>query len=194
MPMPLAASPSRWWARGGKGGRRQCPQPGDLVVGPWGARFRGRRFPCAVGRGGIRRDKREGDLATPEGAWRLLWVYCRADRGAPPGGSLPVHALGPQRGWAETPADPAYNSPIHHPHPFPADRMFRGDGLYDICAVTDHNAARVPGDGSAIFVHLWRRPCWPTAGCVAFRRTDLAWILQRWTRHSRLVIRARGGL
>jgi L,D-peptidoglycan transpeptidase YkuD (ErfK/YbiS/YcfS/YnhG family) len=155
----------------------------------------GRRFPCSIGRGGIVRHKAEGDLGTPEGMWRLLWLYWRADRHSRPATPLPAMALGPQQGWSEAPEDPAYNRPIRHPHPFPADRMARGDRLYDICAVTDQNRDPVvPGGGSAIFVHLWRRPRWPTAGCVAFRRADLAWILARWTPRSRLVIRPAGGL
>ena len=167
----------------------------DLVVGPWGARFRGRRFACAHGRGGIAQAKREGDLVTPAGSWRLLWLYYRADRSAQPRTPLPAFPLGPQQGWAETPDDPAYNQPIRHPHPWPADRMARGDPLYDLCIATDHNRDPTrPGAGSAIFVHLWRRPRWPTAGCVAFTRADLTWILARWTRTSRLIIRERGGL
>lgn len=169
--------------------------PGDLVVGPWGARFMGRRFACSIGRGGVVRDKREGDFCTPAGAWRLLWLYWRADRLARPSTVLTAAPLGPCLGWSEAPADPAYNRPIQHPHRFRADRMARGDGLYDICAVTDQNRDPVvPGGGSAIFVHLWRRPRWPTAGCVAFRRPDLAWILARWTPRSRLVVRPCGGL
>ncbi len=187
MPTPRAAAAVRGW-------RRPCPQPTDLVVGPWGARFGKRRFPCAVGRGGIRREKREGDLATPEGSWHLLWVYWRPDRSAAPDTSLPSLPLGPQQGWAEAPTDPAYNRPIRHPHSHPADRMRRGDPLYDICGITDHNADCVPGAGSAIFVHLWRRPRWPTAGCIAFRRRDLEWILARWSPRSKIVIRPRGGL
>jgi len=172
-------------------------RPADLVVGPWGARFLGRRFPCSHGRGGIlpASVKREGDGASPAGAWRLLWLYWRPDRGAAPRTGLPVAYLGPRTGWAEDPADPAYNRPIRHPHPFPADRMARGDPLYDLCAVTDHNwNPAVPGMGSAIFVHLWRRPRGATAGCIAFRRPDLEWILARWTPRSRLLIRQRGGL
>jgi L,D-peptidoglycan transpeptidase YkuD (ErfK/YbiS/YcfS/YnhG family) len=170
---------------------------GDLAVGPWGARFLGRRFPCSVGRGGIvpAAAKTEGDGATPAGIWRLASLYWRADRGTRPRTLLAAEPLGPRQGWAETPEDPDYNLPIRHPHPFPADRMTRGDPLYDICAITDHNAAPVvPGAGSAIFVHLWRRPRGPTAGCIAFRRPDLEWILARWRPTSRLVIRARGGL
>lgn len=166
----------------------------DLVVGPWGARFLGRRMPCSHGWAGIATIKEEGDMLSPEGAWRLLWLYWRPDRLPPPRTPLPALALGPRQGWSETPEDPDYNRPIVHPHPFPADRMRRGDPLYDICAITDQNAERAPGAGSAIFVHLWRRPRWPTAGCIAFRRPDLEWILARWRADSRLVIRKRGGL
>lgn len=173
------------------------PRAEDLVVGPWGARFLGRRFPCSVGRGGIRPAdaKREGDGASPAGIWRLSRLYWRADRAARPRTILPAIPLDHRQGWAEDPEDPAYNRAIRHPHPFPADRMARGDPLYDLCVVTDHNADPVvPGAGSAIFVHLWRRPRAPTAGCVAFRRPDLEWILARWRPTSRLVIRLRGGL
>jgi L,D-peptidoglycan transpeptidase YkuD (ErfK/YbiS/YcfS/YnhG family) len=172
-------------------------RPGDLIAGPWGARFLGRRFPCSVGRGGIvpASAKCEGDGASPAGVWALTGLYWRADRGPCPRTMLAAEPLGPQQGWAEAPSDPAYNRPIRHPHPYPSDRMARGDRLYDICAITDHNAdPAVPGAGSAIFVHLWRRPRWPTAGCVAFRRPDLEWILARWRPTSRLVIRTRGGL
>jgi len=174
---------------------RPAARPGDLVVGPWGARFLGRWMPCAHGRGGIRVDKCEGDLASPMGCWRLPWLYWRADRSGRPAGAVPCLPLGPRQGWSESPDDPAYNHPIRHPHDHPADRMARGDGLYDICAITDHNADPViSGAGSAIFLHLWRKPRHPTAGCIAFRRPDLEWVLARWTDHSRLVIRPRGGL
>ena len=182
-----------WGSR--TGGATAAPR--DLVIGPWGARYLGRRFPCATGRGGIvpGTEKVEGDMRTPDGAYRLLWLYWRADRLPRPATRLAAVALGPRQGWSETPDDPAYNGPIRHPHPFPADRMARGDRLYDICAVTDQNRDPVvPGAGSAIFVHLWRKPRHPTAGCVAFRRPDLEWILARWTPRSRLVVRRSGGL
>ena len=146
-------------------------------------------MPCAVGRGGIHWRKVEGDGVTPVGTFRLCWVYWRADRRKAPMSVLPAQPLGPFQGWAEAPDDPCYNRPIRHPHGFPADRMARGDGLYDLCAVTDQNADCVPGAGSAIFVHLWRKPRHPTAGCVAFDRRDLDWILSRWRPCSRLVIR-----
>jgi L,D-peptidoglycan transpeptidase YkuD (ErfK/YbiS/YcfS/YnhG family) len=67
--------------------------------------------------------------------------------------------------------------------------MFRADPLYDLVAVLDWNRRPVvPGRGSAIFLHLWRKPRHPTAGCIAFRGADLAWILARWTPRSRVVV------
>ena len=147
-------------------------------------------MPCAIGRNGMVADKREGDLGTPQGTYRLRWLYWRPDRSPPPVTILPTLPLGPRQGWSETPGDPAYNQPILHPHPYPADRMRRGDPLYDLCVVTDQNTDPVvPGRGSAIFVHLWRKPRHPTAGCVAFRRRDLEWILAHWRPHSRLIVR-----
>jgi L,D-peptidoglycan transpeptidase YkuD (ErfK/YbiS/YcfS/YnhG family) len=166
--------------------------PEDLVVSPRGARFLGRSMPASLGRGGVVApgDKREGDGATPLGRWRLLRVYWRADRLARPRTILPALPLGPALGWAEDPADPAYNRPVRLPHRFGVDRMARGDPLYDLCAVTDHNAEPVvPGLGSAIFLHRWRRPRHPTAGCVALSAADLAWTLSRWRPRSRLVVR-----
>ena len=84
----------------------------------------------------------------------------------------------------------AYNRHIRaHGHPFSHERLRRGDRLYDIMLFSDWNRPEAtPGAGSAIFVHLWRRPRFPTAGCIAFARADLAWILARWTPRSRIFV------
>jgi L,D-peptidoglycan transpeptidase YkuD (ErfK/YbiS/YcfS/YnhG family) len=163
-----------------------------MVVTRWGARFAGRRFPASVGRGGLRRDKRESDMATPVGRWAFTALYWRPDRMArPPGHArwpLPSRVIDHRQGWCERSGDPAYNRPVRLPHPAVTDRMRRGDPLYDLCVATDHNAAGAPDAGSAIFVHLRRGPGRPTAGCVAFRRADLVWILRRWKPWSRMIV------
>ena len=159
--------------------------PRDLVVGPWGARFMGRRFPCAVGRGGTGVKRREGDGVTPAGVHRIEAVLVRAGRTAAPG-----RAIGPRDGWSDDPADPDYNRLVRRPRGYGHEAMFRADRQYDMVAVLDWNRHPVvPGRGSAIFLHVWRRPRWPTAGCIAFRAQDLAFILARWTERSRVVVR-----
>ena len=164
----------------------------DLVVGPAGiARFAGRMLPCAIGRGGIRVDKREGDGATPVGAWRVEFGYYRADRMARPRTPIPLIASGHRAGWSDDPADGRrYNGPVSLPHSSSHERVRRGDTLYDLVLVLDHNRhPSVPGEGSAIFMHCWRAPRFPTAGCVAFAPPVLRWIVERWAPDSRVIIR-----
>lgn len=163
----------------------------DLIVDHRGiARFQGRLIPCAIGRGGIVSDKREGDGGTPVGVWRMESVFYRADRVQRPRTALPIRAVGPRDGWCDDPAAADYNQPIPLPATCSHERMRRGDSLYDIGVVLDHNRhPPEPGKGSAIFVHCWRAPRFPTAGCLAFTPADLRWILARWdVRKGRVVI------
>lgn len=167
------------------------PSGPHLWIGRWGARFRGRRFACAVGRSGMGAKRAEGDGVTPAGAHRIEVVLRRARRRAalPPG--LPSRVVGPSDGWSDDPADPAYNGPVRRPRAFGHEALHRPDRLYDLVAVLDWNRppSVAPGRGSAIFLHAWRKPRHPTAGCIAFAPADLAWILARWTPRSRVVAR-----
>lgn len=162
----------------------------DIVVTAWGARFMGRQFPCSIGRGGIvpARKKREGDGATPAGEHRLVGMLYNPSRLARPADwALPVsHA----DRWSDDPRDAAYNTMVRMPHGFGHERLWRADPLYDLILLTDWNwPMAVPGRGSAIFVHRWRRPRFPTAGCVAFAREDLLWMAPRIRHETRLIVR-----
>ncbi|MEX2454272.1 MAG: L,D-transpeptidase family protein [Rhodospirillaceae bacterium] len=165
------------------------PEPHLIVSADGRALWRGRRYRCAIGSGAIRADKREGDGATPAGRYRLIRVLYRADRGPAPATILPVAALDPADGWCDEPADPDYNRPVRLPHRARGETLWRDDRLYDLLAVTDHNAEpAVPGAGSAIFVHVARPDYGPTRGCVAFAPDDLRKILAEWTEEDRLVV------
>src|SRR3954463_329254 len=56
-------------------------------------------YRAALGHGGIRRDRREGDGATPVGILPLRRVFYRADRIAAPKSVAPVTSLSPSDGW-----------------------------------------------------------------------------------------------
>ncbi len=152
---------------------------GDLVLQPPGIlRWQGRRFACAVGAGGVRTDKREGDGATPAGRFPLRRVLYRPDRLAPPRTVLPVTAIGPQDGWCDDPGHPLYNRPLRLPHEARHEALWRADRVYDLIVVLGHNDAPVvPGAGSAVFLHVARPDYAPTAGCVAVALGDLLTIL-----------------
>lgn len=169
---------------------RPRPGSGDLVVFRSGrARFGGAAYPCAIGRGGFVGQKREGDGAAPFGRFALEQVYYRPDRLEPPATMLPVSPIRPWHGWSDDPEDAAYNQLVRRPWSFSHERLWRADPLYDLIAVLDINRRPArPGGGSALFLHVWRGPRRPTAGCIAFRRADLLDILRGWRPGARVAI------
>ena len=135
---------------------------------------------AALGKGGRRpaADKREGDGASPIGAWPIRRVLYRADKGPPPSTALPVQAIAPNDGWCDAPLDRAYNRPVTLPYPASAEGLWRDEGVYDLVVILGHNDDPVvPGAGSAIFLHLARPDFSPTEGCVALSREDLEALL-----------------
>lgn len=158
----------------------------DLVVHPPSIlRWRGRHFACAIGRGGVRTDKREGDGATPAGRFPLRRVLYRPDRMAPPRSLLPMTPLSPRDGWCDDPAHPLYNRPLRLPHEARYEELWRADRVYDLIVILGHNDAPVvPGLGSAVFLHVAQPDYAPTAGCVAVAAGDLLTILAGVGRHA----------
>lgn len=141
--------------------------------------YGGRRWPCAMGAGGVRAFKREGDGATPFGLWPLRCVLYRPDRLRRPRTCLPVAALRPQDGWCDAPGDASYNRMVAMPYRASAETLWREDGLYDLIVVIGYNdEPRVQGAGSAIFMHIARPGYAPTAGCVALRTDHLLALLE----------------
>ena len=157
------------------------PQRGWLLAGP-------QIIPVALGRGGIKADKREGDGGTPRGTFHPLRLWWRADRHPRPRSFLPVRAIGPQDGWCEDPSSRHYNQAIRL-GPAGGDRLRRDDHLYDFIIEIDHNTRpRVAGRGSAVFLHLARDGYGPTAGCISMTRPAMLRLLARIGPKTRIVI------
>jgi L,D-peptidoglycan transpeptidase YkuD (ErfK/YbiS/YcfS/YnhG family) len=146
-------------------------------------------MPVALGRGGIRADKREGDGGTPCGRFRPLRLWWRADRLPRPQSLLPARRIGPRDAWCEDPADRRYNRHVRRSATEPGDRLQRSDRLYDMIVEIDHNVRpRVAGRGSAVFIHVARAGFAPTAGCVGVRPRDLRVLLSRLSPRTRILI------
>ncbi|MEP7031868.1 MAG: L,D-transpeptidase family protein [Pseudolabrys sp.] len=155
--------------------RRKAGDParGWLTAGPL-------TLPVALGRGGIKANKREGDGATPRGTFHLRRLWWRASRHARPATLLPVTRIKPDDGWCEDPTSRHYNRRISVPADSKADRLARQDNLYDFIIEIDHNTRpRVAGRGSAVFIHIARPGFMPTAGCVALDINVLRRLLAR---------------
>jgi L,D-peptidoglycan transpeptidase YkuD (ErfK/YbiS/YcfS/YnhG family) len=138
---------------------------------------------AAVGRTGVRADKREGDGATPAGTFPLLFAMYRRDRVILPPLALPATPLSER--------DPNYNRLVDLSHPAHAERLWRSDEVYDLFVVVGYNMHPTrPGAGSAIFLHIARPDFAPTEGCVAVAGAALLRLLPALGPSSTLTIRA----
>jgi L,D-peptidoglycan transpeptidase YkuD (ErfK/YbiS/YcfS/YnhG family) len=153
------------------------------VFGPWTAR---------VGYNGIARPgkKREGDGRTPSGSYGFSFFFgVRHDDGF----FFPFRHAYRYDFWDDDPDSSLYNEWVnarkHNPglRPEPVHQV----PAYEYAAVITYNARRVPGLGSAIFLHVSTGTA--TAGCVSLPRSELLRVL-RWLRprdHPRIRISAR---
>lgn len=158
-----------------------------MILTPMGLRYTGRVFPCSIGKWGVTAEKREGDGATPCGIMEITGLWYRPDRLAAP--APWARPIGPGDLWCDDSRDPAYNHHARAPLAASHERMRRADPLYDLVLTTDWNwPDAVPGWGSAIFLHQWRRPHFGTEGCIAFSRRDLIRIAQRAEPGTRLIV------
>ena len=158
-----------------------------MVLNRQGLRFMGRMWPCTIGKGGIRADKREGDGGTPVGVHRIVGLLYRPDRMArPTDWAVPIR---PGDLWSDDPSHEDYNLMVRAPYPYSHETLRRADPLYDLVLLTDWNwPFAEKGRGSAIFLHRWRRPGYPTEGCVAFRPDHLRRIARLIRYDTRLIV------
>jgi L,D-peptidoglycan transpeptidase YkuD (ErfK/YbiS/YcfS/YnhG family) len=148
-------------------------------------------FRCALGKNGVvfEEEKKEGDKATPAGTYPLRKVFYRPDKFFILDTDLPAEEIGEDSGWCDDPKDPKYNRFVKLPYGASAERLWRGDDLYDIVVVIGFNDEPVePGKGSAIFLHLAREGYAPTDGCIALSANDLIHILPMLSPASKIII------
>ncbi len=161
--------------------------PDDLVLTPRGLRFQSCTYPCTIGKSGLTPQKKEGDGATPRGTHTLVGMLYRPDRMACPASwAVPI---GPGDLWSDDPAHEDYNMMVRAPYGHSHEKLRRADPLYDLILLTNWNwPYAVKGRGSAIFIHQYRRPGYPTEGCIALSRAHLQRIAPRITLQTRLII------
>lgn len=144
----------------------------------------------AVGAGGVRPNKKEGDKATPTGTFSLPFGMYRPDRIKLPNTDLPMTPLREAHAWVDDPNDPKYNQLVELPYPAHTEKLWRTDGIYDLLVVVGYNMNPTqPGAGSAIFLHIARPNFAATEGCVAVSRSVLLKLVTLLGADSTLTIR-----
>jgi L,D-peptidoglycan transpeptidase YkuD (ErfK/YbiS/YcfS/YnhG family) len=137
-------------------------------------------FDAVVGKNGFAApgDKREGDGKSPSGTFAVGTVF-----GYDAAPAFPLKMRYRQATdrdfWVDDVASAQYNQWVSSaPDASSWEKMRRADDLYSLGAVIEYNTKPiVPGHGSAIFLHVWRDPDKPTAGCVALAKLNLQALL-----------------
>ncbi|WP_317450764.1 hypothetical protein [Stenotrophomonas lacuserhaii] len=132
--------------------------------------------------------KREGDGRSPAGVFALGTAFGYA---AQADTALPWQPMQESSYCMDVPDSPYYNRIVDaervgaeavegSTEPMRLDLHNKGDVRYQQGFVINHNPRNVPGQGSCIFAHLWRREGEATAGCTAMTAAHmqqlLAWL------------------
>ena len=142
-------------------------------------KYKNLKFPCALGKAGIKKKKKEGDNITPKGIFRFIKVYYRSDRIKNIKTSLKKNKIKKNMGWCDDPESKFYNKLIRIPSSIKHEKLYRNDHLYDIVIPINYNMnPAVKNKGSAIFLHLAKKNYTPTKGCVGLRKIHLLKILE----------------
>ena len=133
-----------------------------------------------IGRNGFAEPgkKREGDGMTPSGVYPLRRAFGYAGTA-----NTKLHYTQATANdiWVDDPGSPDYNrwTARNRTHAASYEELRRKDGRYKYAVVIEYNTETVaPGDGSAIFLHSWKKRGAPTSGCVATAEGDVVRILE----------------
>ena len=132
---------------------------------------------CCVGKNGLSLKKKEGDLTTPRGLFKLEKLYFRKDRVGNPKTRIPKKKITKNLAWCDDSNHPKYNQEIIIFNKRNKENFYRKSHIYDYLITFDHNNKKIPGKGSAIFIHLTENYK-PTAGCIALKRNDFEVLLK----------------
>ena len=147
------------------------------------------KIKCAIGKNGITKNKKEGDLKTPSGIFKLKKIFYRKDRIKFIRTPLKKKYIKKNVGWCDDPNSKYYNREIKFPFKGSAEKLWRKDSIYDLIIVLNYNFNPIiKNKGSAIFLHICKKNYAPTKGCVAINKKDMINLLVNIKSNTKLII------
>ena len=114
--------------------------------------YKGYKLKCSIGKSGISKSKKEGDLTTPKGLFKLGLLYYRQDRIKFLNSKIKKKIIKKNMGWCNDSNSKKYNREIKFPFKYSAEKLYRKDKIYDILINIKYNYNSVKKKkGSAIF-------------------------------------------
>ena len=144
---------------------------------------------CALGKRGIGAKKKEGDLITPKGNFKINYILYRKDRLPSLKTKIKKIPIKKNMGWCDDPLSKKYNKLIKFPFKYSAEKLYRIDNTYDLIIVLDFNSRPViKNKGSAIFIHVAKKNYSPTKGCIAIKKRDLIKLISQINKKTKVKI------
>ena len=143
---------------------------------------------CAIGKRGIGLKKKEGDLITPKGKYKIVCLLYRKDR-VKIQSKIRKITIKKNMGWCDDPNSKQYNKLIRLPSAYKYEKLYKKENIYDIILVLNYNMNPIiKNKGSAIFIHVARKNYKKTEGCVAIGKLHLLKIAKYLKKNSTVLI------
>ncbi len=144
---------------------------------------------CAIGKRGIGNKKKEGDLITPKGHYKIKFLLYRKDRVKKIETSIKKVVIQKNMGWCDDPKSKKYNQLVKLPFKYSFEKLYRKENTYDIILVLNYNMNPIKQNkGSAIFIHVAKNKFEKTEGCVAVRKSSLLKIIKKLKKNTKIKI------
>tara|TARA_Y100000590_G_C15586246_1_gene964241 strand:- start:104 stop:595 length:492 start_codon:yes stop_codon:yes gene_type:complete len=161
----------------------------NIIINKGFLKYKGHKFRCSIGKLGSSSTKKEGDLTTPKGFFKLGPIYFRKDRIKSIKSKLKKIIIRKNMGWCDDPHSKKYNKEINFPFRYSAEKLFKKGKSYDIFINIKYNQKPTrKNKGSAIFLHLTNQQYKPTKGCIAILKKDLLKILPLIDKKTKILI------
>ena len=143
---------------------------------------------CAIGKKGIGYKKKEGDLITPIGQFKIKYVLYRKDK-VKISTKLKKKVIKKNMGWCDDPKSSQYNKLVRLPFAYKHEKLFRKENIYDIILILNYNMNPVKKNkGSAIFIHVTKNNFKKTEGCVAIKKPKLIKLIKEIRQNTKVKI------
>ena len=144
---------------------------------------------CAIGKRGIGNKRKEGDLITPKGKYKIKYILYRKDRIKRIQSKIKKIAITKSMGWCDDPKSKDYNKLIKLPTNYKYEELYRKENIYDLILVLNFNMRPiVKKKGSAIFIHIAKKNYKKTEGCVAVNKVSLLKIIKKLKNNTKVLI------
>ena len=132
-----------------------------------------------MGKRGIGLKKKEGDLITPIGQYKIKYILYRKDRIKKIQSKIRKIIINKNMGWCDDPRSKKYNKLVNLPFSDNYEKLFKKENIYDIILVLNYNMSPIrKNKGSAIFIHIAKKNYEKTKGCIAIKKVELLKILK----------------